>query len=59
MHVEAFLSVRDCARARVFESSDLVVTATFTPGGEKAAQPMAEGDRVLVHQLVRLVDAAC
>ncbi|MBM7783455.1 hypothetical protein [Tenggerimyces flavus] len=58
VYVELFLTVRDCARARAFRSSDLIVTSGFTPGGE-FDQPLAEGDRVLVRQLVRLVDAAC
>lgn len=58
VYVEVFLSVRDCARARAFRSSDLIVTAGFTPGGE-FDQPLAESDRALVRQLVRLVDAAC
>ena len=58
VYVEMFLSVRDCARARAFNTSDLVLTADFTPGGE-FDQPLAESDRALVRQLVRLVDAAC
>lgn len=58
VYVEVFLSVRDCAQARAFRSSDLMVTAGFTPGGE-LDQPLVESDRALVRQLVRLVDAAC
>jgi hypothetical protein len=57
VYVEVSLTVRDCERARAFETSDLTLTATFEPEGELITDVIA--DRAVVRQLIRLVDAAC
>ena len=57
VRVEAWLSVRDCERAREFRPSDLTLEATFVPDAELAQQAL--GDRHHLLQLTRLIDAAC